>query len=432
MRSTRNFAAALIGIPLCLILLLSAPAQAQSGPVGFGASPNEFRAGQTGTVRLYTSSSTSSLLTLSTGDTFNFFFEPSIGSVTAIAGLVSVDSSTLSAADFSASLVPAQNQVVVTYNGQPKTFAYGNIVSLEISLTASGQTGSGKISFSSRFTSAVNGNLPYTTVSIVDFGGTVTHDSTLTGDGSPGSPLGIAPGGVNTTQLANGAVTGPKIANGAVGTPQLADGSVIQSKIARGAVGLVQLADSSVIESKIAAGAVGPVELANGAVTSSKIANGTVVRSLNGMSDSVTLAAGSNVTITPSGNTLTIAGSGNTAVAYFARIDGFTPRLNTRTVILSKDVPAGSYLIFVSVPALNEDSGGEQNLNCNLSANGVDVRIQQQLRLATSADPGDEGVLNILDAETFNVPTTLTVSCIGFKIQGIGPLLIAHRIDSIQ
>jgi hypothetical protein len=40
------------------------------------------------------------------------------------------------------------------------------------------------------------------------------------------------------------------------------------------------------------------------------IANGQVVRSVNGVHDNVTLAAGSNVTITPSGSTLTIASSG--------------------------------------------------------------------------------------------------------------------------
>jgi hypothetical protein len=38
---------------------------------------------------------------------------------------------------------------------------------------------------------------------------------------------------------------------------------------------------------------------------------GTVVRSLNGLSGGVTLAAGSNVTLTPVGNTITIASSGS-------------------------------------------------------------------------------------------------------------------------
>src|SRR6185503_16135425 len=44
----------------------------------------------------------------------------------------------------------------------------------------------------------------------------VTHDASLLGLGNAASPLGIAPGGVNTVHLANNAVTAPKIANGTV------------------------------------------------------------------------------------------------------------------------------------------------------------------------------------------------------------------------
>jgi hypothetical protein len=44
-------------------------------------------------------------------------------------------------------------------------------------------------------------------------------------------------------------------------------------------------------------------------ITAAGIAAGQVVKSVNGLEDAVTLAAGSNVTITPSGNTLTIASS---------------------------------------------------------------------------------------------------------------------------
>ena len=50
--------------------------------------------------------------------------------------------------------------------------------------------------------------------------------------------------------------------------------------------------------------------LVDGAVTGNKIADGAVVRSVNGLQDDLTLAAGSNITITPLGNTLTIASSG--------------------------------------------------------------------------------------------------------------------------
>jgi len=54
--------------------------------------------------------------------------------------------------------------------------------------------------------------------------------------------------------------------------------------------------------------------LANSAVTAPKIASGQVVKTLNGMNDSVTLAAGSNITITPLGNTLTIASTASSGI----------------------------------------------------------------------------------------------------------------------
>jgi hypothetical protein len=45
-------------------------------------------------------------------------------------------------------------------------------------------------------------------------------------------------------------------------------------------------------------------------ITSGNIASGQVVKSINNLKDSVTIIAGTNVSITPSGNTLTIASSG--------------------------------------------------------------------------------------------------------------------------
>jgi hypothetical protein len=56
------------------------------------------------------------------------------------------------------------------------------------------------------------------------------------------------------------------------------------------------------------------------------IANGQVVRSLNGLHDNLTLAAGSNVTITPSGSTLTIAsGAGGLTLPYSGATSASTP-----------------------------------------------------------------------------------------------------------
>lgn len=68
--------------------------------------------------------------------------------------------------------------------------------------------------------------------------------------------------------------------------------------------------DSARIAGTIPNGAVTTAKIANNAVTAVKIASTQVVKSLNTLKDDVTLAAGSNVTITPSGNTLTIASSG--------------------------------------------------------------------------------------------------------------------------
>lgn len=50
--------------------------------------------------------------------------------------------------------------------------------------------------------------------------------------------------------------------------------------------------------------------VADGAIVGSSIASGTVVKSLNGLQDAVTLAAGSNVSLGVSGNTLTINSTG--------------------------------------------------------------------------------------------------------------------------
>jgi hypothetical protein len=72
------------------------------------------------------------------------------------------------------------------------------------------------------------------------------------------------------------------------------------------------VANGSITVSSLADGAVTGTKLAAGAVMSNSIANGQVVRRVNGLADHVTLAAGPNVTITPSGNTLQIAAVAST------------------------------------------------------------------------------------------------------------------------
>jgi outer membrane lipoprotein-sorting protein len=109
----------------------------------------------------------------------------------------------------------------------------------------------------------VNGNL--TVSGSTNISPSVNHDSTLSGNGTPGSPLAVvsAPNGVVTT--------------GSYGNP-----SWITS------------------------------------LDGNKITQGSVVKSVNGLGDSVTLASGNNITITPSGNTLTIsaAGTGSSSPSF--------------------------------------------------------------------------------------------------------------------
>ncbi len=71
------------------------------------------------------------------------------------------------------------------------------------------------------------------------------------------------------------------------------------------------LASSGGTTPNISLGQVPTANIADAAVTAPKIATGQVVKSVNTLKDDVMLAAGANITITPSGNTLTIASTGN-------------------------------------------------------------------------------------------------------------------------
>jgi hypothetical protein len=406
--------------------LFCPPVWAQAaGPVTCNISPNVFRAGQQGSAIISMSSSSIPALALSTGDKFCFYFDAATGSVTMLPAHASVESSTLSGTDFSVSMGASPGQVVLTYNGQPSSLTYGNIISFEIGFTAAAQIGSGRVSFSSKFTNIVNGDLPYVPISIVDFGGAIVHDGTLTGNGSTGSPLGIAAGGVNTTQIASGAVTAAKIASGAVGTTQLADNSVTESKIAPAAVGSVQ----------IATGAVGSVQLATGAVGPSNIANGTVVRSLNGLTDTVSLQAGSNITITPSGNTLDISSAQNQIVAYSGTgsVDNIG---STPTTVVSKDVPAGTYMVFARVQVDNFD-GDFQFADCQLITADAPATILDAAGARIAPETGVKtinagtGIITLETTATFPDPKTLIVNCSSFNATVQSVKLIALKIDSV-
>lgn len=77
-----------------------------------------------------------------------------------------------------------------------------------------------------------------------------------------------------------------------------------------------------------AANSISSSSLQNNSVTATKIASGQVVKSLNGLSDNISLTAGANVTITPNGNALSIASSGGAAGWSLTGNSGTTAGVN--------------------------------------------------------------------------------------------------------
>ena len=107
--------------------------------------------------------------------------------------------------------------------------------------------------------------------------------------------LGSGTAGVASLNGLTGALT---IAHGANTTVNVNGKTITIDAVAGSGIGLTAVAH----DNSLAGSGTVPAPLA--------IANGQVVRSLNGLHDNLTLAAGSNVTLTPSGSTITIAASG--------------------------------------------------------------------------------------------------------------------------
>jgi hypothetical protein len=215
-KGATSMAAISVSLACWLIHAFGAPAQAQTASVAFSVSPNTFRAGGSASAQLSVTRTTVSPASLSSGDSFTFVFDSSVGTVSSILGPVSVNSASLAPGDFSASFTPTQ--VVISYNGQAKAFSFGDTLGVEVSFSAGSHVGTGKVSFLSRFTGSVNGSLPYTAVSIVDFANSglasIVHDGTLAGNGTSATPLAVVAGSV---AVATDATT--LIGNGTTGMP---------------------------------------------------------------------------------------------------------------------------------------------------------------------------------------------------------------------
>jgi len=146
----------------------------------------------------------------------------------------------------------------------------------------------------------------------------VEHDSTLEGDGTTEDPLGLADGAVTPDKIATGTVV--RSLDGVQGSVDLVagDNMLIDTdqeghRITFSAAG-TQVSHDDTLEGD--GSDTNPLSLADGAVAPDKIALRTVVRSLNGIQDTVDLVAGENVTINPN--------PGNHRVTISASVTGTT------------------------------------------------------------------------------------------------------------
>ncbi len=165
---------------------------------------------------------------------------------------------------------------------------------------------------------------PYSLIAkAVDAGAAVKSLNTLKDDVSlaAGTNITITPSG-NTLTIdgtagvaADNSVTTVKIQDSAVTSVKIADGTIATADIADGTIAAVDLANDAVTTTQILDGTISTGDIEDGTIAAGDLAGGAAVKSVNSLTDAVTLAAGSNMTITPSGNTLTFDASvsgGNT------------------------------------------------------------------------------------------------------------------------
>ncbi len=119
------------------------------------------------------------------------------------------------------------------------------------------------------------------------------------------------------------------------------------------------------------------------------------------------------------------AGASGISEAYYARQTDAFRELTTAQVLLSKNVPAGSYIINAKVGAYNSDFD-TRTIFCRLNTGDI-----SETRLDGNGGANIE-VLALQDAVNFNAPATITLTCSGFNIYADDYVLTAIKVDSIQ
>jgi hypothetical protein len=102
--------------------------------------------------------------------------------------------------------------------------------------------------------------------------------------------------------------------------------------------------------------------------TSANVAGGSVVTSLNGLKDDVTIAAGNNVTITPNGGTLTIASAGIGGSGIWS-LNGASTYYNGGNVGIGTSTPANKLTVVAAGYGM-EQTDGTRRMSTYVSASG--------------------------------------------------------------
>lgn len=121
------------------------------------------------------------------------------------------------------------------------------------------------------------------------------------------------------------------------------------------------------------------------------------------------------------------AGPSGAGTAYFARQDGVAS-LGT---ILSKDVPAGSYVINAKVVAVNRSLNG-QTITCSLGPDGDTSTVK--IEALSAYTRANQQVIVLQDAKTFSDPATITLNCTGafINVYVENSVLTAIKVDAIN
>jgi len=119
------------------------------------------------------------------------------------------------------------------------------------------------------------------------------------------------------------------------------------------------------------------------------------------------------------------AGASGISEAYFTRQTDAFRLLTTTQVLLSKNVPAGSYIINAKVGAYNSD-GDTKTISCRLNTGDI-----SEARLDGNGGANIQ-VLALQDAVNFNAPAAITLTCNGFNVYADDYVLTAIKVDSIH